>query len=154
MGAVFSTSNNIFFQIIYPLEHKLDGWLQGKTETLNCSNHPIQISKMALHYSHLGVLKIISSSKPYILLSWNQATWRLRMNKIILFWYQRWPRTKRQFWYSSNNIYLWTICPHEQKPDCMCQAKKRLRNASFIPFRYNKDGHALNSLLGNMETQK
>ena len=96
MGAVFSTSNNIFFKIIYPLEQKLDGWHQGKTETMNCSNHSIQISKMALHYSHLGILKIIPSLKPYLLVSWNQATWRLRMNKNILFWYQRWPRTKRQ----------------------------------------------------------
>ena len=49
MAAIFSTSNNIFFQTIYPLEQKLDGRHQGKTETLNCSNYFIQISKMAMH---------------------------------------------------------------------------------------------------------
>ena len=80
MAPVFRTWNNIFFQTIHPLEQKLNGRHQGKTETLNCSNHSIQISKMTMHYSYLGILQIISS-KPYVLLSWNQVTWRLKMNK-------------------------------------------------------------------------
>ena len=137
MAPVFRTSNNIFFQTIHPLEQKLNGRHQGKTETLNCSNHSIQISKMTIHYSYLGILQIISS-KPYVLLSWNQATWRLRMNKIILFRYQRWSRTKQQSWYPSNNIFLQTICPLEQKPDWMRKAKMRLRNGSFIPLKYKR----------------
>ena len=137
MAHVFRTSNNIFFKTIHPLEQKLNGRHQGKTETLICSNHSIQISKMTMHYSYLGILQIISS-KPYVLSSWNQATWRLRMNKIILFRYQRWSRTKQQSWYSSNSIFLQTICPHEQKPDRMRKAKRRLRNDSFIPLKYKR----------------
>ena len=137
MAPVFHNLNNIFFQTIHPLEQKLNGRHQGKTETLNCSNHSIQISKMTMHYSYLGILQIISS-KPYVLLSWNQATWRLRMNKIILFRYQRWSRTKQQSWYPSNNVFLQTICPLEQKPDWMRKAKRRLRNGSFIPLKYKR----------------
>ena len=134
MAPVFHTSNNIFFQTIHLLEQNLNGRHKGKIETLNCSNHSIQILKMTMHYSYLGILQIISS-KPYVLLSWNQATWRLRMNKIILFRSQRWSRTKQQSWYPSNNIFLQTICPLEQKPDWMRKAKRRLRNGSFIPLK-------------------
>ena len=61
MAPVFHTSNNIFFQTIHPLEQKLNGRHQGKTETLNCSNLSIQISKMTMHYSYLGIFQIISS---------------------------------------------------------------------------------------------
>ena len=137
MAPVVCTSNNIFFQTIHPHEQKLNGRHQGKTETLNCSNHCIKILKKAMHYSHLGIFQIISS-KPYVLMSWNQTTWKLRMNKIILLRYQRWPRTKLQAIYSSNNIFLQPICPHEQKPGWMHQATKRLRNASFIPLRLKR----------------
>ena len=72
------------------------------------------------------------------------------MNKFILFRCQRWPRTKQQSSYSSNNILIQTKCPHEQKPDWMRQAKKRLGKVSYIPLG-GQDGHELNINLGTLQ---
>ena len=63
-------------------------------------------------------------------MSRNQATWRLRINKLILFKYQ----VDQEL----NNIFLQTICPHEKKIDWMPQTKKGLKNASVFPLRYKR----------------
>ena len=69
MAAVFSTSYSIFFQTIYPLEQKLRQ--NGEPELLKSFHSDIKDGH-ALN-SHLGILQVISSSKPYVLLSRNQA---------------------------------------------------------------------------------
>ena len=114
MAAVFSTSNSMFFATIYPLEQKL--WQTGQPDFLKSVHSDIKDGH-ALN-SHLGFLQAISSSKPYILLSRNQATWRLSIDKI-----SGWPKTKQQSWYMSSNILPKSIFPHKQKLDWMLQAK-------------------------------
>ena len=75
MAAVFRFSNSIFFQTIYifqtiyPLEQKLNQ--NGEPELLKSFHSDIKDGH-ALK-SHLGILQAISSSKPYVLLSRNQA---------------------------------------------------------------------------------
>ena len=69
MAAVFSTSNSIFFQTIYPLEQKLRQNVEPK---LLKSVRSDIIDGHAFN-SHLGILQAISSSKPYVLLSRYQA---------------------------------------------------------------------------------
>ena len=69
MAAVFSTSYSIFFQTIYPLEQKLRQ--NGEPELLKSFHSDIKDGH-ALN-SHLGILQVISSSKPYGLLSRKQA---------------------------------------------------------------------------------
>ena len=63
MAAVFSTSNSIFFQTIYPLEQKLRQ--NGEPELLKSFHSDIKDGH-ALN-SHLEILQT-SSSKPYVLL--------------------------------------------------------------------------------------
>ena len=145
--AIFIFYSNNIFQTKNPLEQKLRQ--NGDPDLLKLFHSDIKHGH-ALN-SHLWILQTISSSKPYVLLSRNQATWRLRINWIISFRYQRWPRTKQQSWNSSNNISFQPICPHEQKLDWMGQVKKRPRNAPSF-HSDTKDGHALNSLLGNFQT--
>ena len=64
-----------------------------------------------------------------------QSKWGPRIALIIPFRYERWPSTKQPCWNASDNIFFQTICPHEQKLNWICHAKKKLRNASFIPLR-------------------
>ena len=128
----------LFFQTIYPLKQILSQ--TGEPELVKSLHSDIKDAH-ALN-SHLGILQAIFSSKPYVLLSRNQTTWRLRINKISGL-----PRNKLQSWYS-----LQTIFPHDQKNLIRCFRPKR-DSYMLLSFHLDtKDGHALNSLLGTFQT--
>ena len=149
MAAVFSSLNYIFFsKNKYRFERRL--MQKGDTELLLKSIHS-NIKDGHAKNSHLGILSTISSWKPYVLLSINQATWRLRINKLILFKYQ--VDQER----NSNLDILQTAS--SSKPYVLtrrkligCVRPKRDSKMLLSFLSDTNDWHALNSLLGIFQT--
>ena len=79
MAAVFSTSYSILFQTIHPLEQTLRQ--NGEPELLKSFHSDIKDGRAL--YSHLGILQAISSSKPYVFLSRNQANMEVQNKEDI-----------------------------------------------------------------------
>ena len=124
-------SNN-FFQPNYSFELKLDRRYHATW----------RLKINSIINSYLGIPQT-TSSNPYFFLSIKlmgvfKAKWRPWIALIIPSRCQRWPSIGKPSWNSSNNIFLQTIYPNEQKLYWMRQAKKRLRIASFILLRFKR----------------